>query len=118
MPRRRVPVVKNSTRGDRLRSKRLEKGLSQAEAAAATGIPLSTYSGYERAQLPGGRDYKPEHVRDYARLFGTTVNWLMTGEDKTAVDQRLTIATSAQVDELKDQVKTLTALVAKLLSTK
>lgn len=69
-----------TNRGDRLRIARQAKGLSQSAVAKALGIPPSTYSAHERAQHPGGRDYKPEEARDYARFFKTQVNWLMTGE--------------------------------------
>ena len=69
-----------NTRGDRLRLVRKKTGLSQTAAAKALGIAPATYSAHERAQHPGGRDYKPEEARDYARFFKTQVNWLMTGE--------------------------------------
>lgn len=69
-----------NTRGDRLRIVREKTGLSQTAAAKALGVKPATYSSHERAQHPGGRDYKPEEARDYARFFKTQVNWLMTGE--------------------------------------
>jgi len=68
----------STTRGDRLRAARLARGLSQSAAAKALGIPPSTYSAHERAQTPGGRDFNPEEARNYARLFKTRVDWLMT----------------------------------------
>lgn len=113
MKRTRAKAMK-ATRGDRLRSVREAKGLSQSEAAKALGRALATYSGHERAQHPGGRDYDPEEARDYARYFGTTVNWLMTGEGKPETDERLTIATSAQVDALAAKIDELTEIVTKL----
>jgi phage repressor protein C with HTH and peptisase S24 domain len=45
------------------------------------GIPVSTYGAHERAQSPGGRDYGPEDAKKYARRFGVTPEWLLTGRE-------------------------------------
>src|SRR5258708_31904196 len=68
-------------RGDCLRMAG-EKGLKSAGLAGkAMGIPVSTYGAHERAQSPGGRDYGPEDAKKYARRFGVTPEWLLTGRE-------------------------------------
>jgi hypothetical protein len=44
-------------------------------------IPVSTYGAHERAESPGGRDYGPDEAKRYARRFGVTPEWLLTGRD-------------------------------------
>lgn len=83
-----------TNRGDRLRIARERAGYSQTAAGKALGIPTSTYSSYERAEYPGGRDYKPEKAKSFARLFGgIDANWLITGEGRApkgpALDEHL-----------------------------
>jgi hypothetical protein len=68
-----------STRGQRLRSARKRRFKSARAAALAMGIAVATYGSHERAQLPGGRDYGPDEARRYARRFGVTPEWLLTG---------------------------------------
>src|SRR5262249_56983304 len=50
-------------------------------AGKGRGIPVSTYGAHERAQTPGGRDYGPEDAIKYARRFGVTPEWLLTGRE-------------------------------------
>jgi hypothetical protein len=52
---------------------------SARAAAMQLGIPIATYGAHERAELPGGRDYGPDQAQRYARYFGTTPEWLLTG---------------------------------------
>jgi hypothetical protein len=73
-----------STRGQRLRVARAKRFASAREAAIALGIPVSTYSAHERAESPGGREYTPEVAQRYARRFGVTAEWLLTGYVPTA----------------------------------
>src|SRR5271166_5042515 len=68
-----------STRGERLRDARKKLFKSARAAALAFAIPVATYSAHERAQAPGGRDYGPEDAQRYARRFGVTAEWLLTG---------------------------------------
>ena len=59
-----------------------EKRFKSARLAGkAMGIPVSTYGAHERAQSPGGRDYGPEDAKKYARRFGVTPEWLLTGRE-------------------------------------
>ena len=59
-----------------------EKRFKSARIAGkALGIPVSTYGAHERAQSPGGRDYGPEDAKKYARRFGVTPEWLLTGRE-------------------------------------
>jgi hypothetical protein len=68
-----------STRGERLRAARRKKFRSGRAAAFALHVPISTYGAHERAELPGGRDYGPEEAKRYARRFGVSPEWLLTG---------------------------------------
>src|SRR5271166_1713750 len=67
------------TRGERLRAARKRRFKSARAAALAMGIAVATYGSHERARLPGGRDYGPDEARRYARRFGVTPEWLLTG---------------------------------------
>jgi transcriptional regulator with XRE-family HTH domain len=73
-------VADRNTRGARLRKARERLGLTQNETAEKLGIPPSTYSSKERAQQPGGRDFKWEEARDIARHLKVDAQWLYTGE--------------------------------------
>ena len=68
-----------TTRGDRLRTAREKRFKSARIAAKALGIAISTYGAHERAEAPGGRDYGPDEAKRYARWFGVTPEWLLTG---------------------------------------
>jgi phage repressor protein C with HTH and peptisase S24 domain len=68
-----------STRGERLRAARARKFKSARLAAKALNMPVSTYGAHERAEAPGGRDYGPEDAKKYARRFGVSPEWLLTG---------------------------------------
>jgi hypothetical protein len=68
-----------STRGERLRAARRHRFRSARAAALAMAIPTSTYGAHERAEQPGGRDYGPDEATRYARCFGVTPEWLLTG---------------------------------------
>jgi hypothetical protein len=68
-----------STRGERLRTARKKKFRSGRLAAFALHVPVSTYGAHERAELLGGRDYGPEEAKRYARRFGVSPEWLLTG---------------------------------------
>ena len=41
---------------------------------------------WERAESPGGRDYGPEEATRYARRFGVTPEWLLTGLRQAQTD--------------------------------
>jgi phage repressor protein C with HTH and peptisase S24 domain len=74
-------VFMATTRGERLRIAREKRFKSARLAGKAMGIPVSTYGAHERAQSPGGRDYGPEDAKKYARRFGVTPEWLLTGRE-------------------------------------
>ncbi len=62
---------------DRLRDARISKGFEKAsDAAERFGWTYSTYAGHEN----GHRGIKPPDLQKYARAFGVTVEWLMTGK--------------------------------------
>lgn len=59
--------------GDRLRMYRYQKGMRQADVAAAIGIERSTYTGYEE-----GRDYYPfDKMKRLAEVFEIPVTALL-----------------------------------------
>src|SRR5882757_1952448 len=68
-------------RGQRLRMAREKHFKSARLAAKAMGIPVSTYGAHERAEQEGGRDYGPDEATQYARRFGVTPEWLLTGRE-------------------------------------
>jgi len=67
------------TRGERLRTARETRFKSARIAAKHIGVAISTYGAHERAEDPGGRDYGPNEAKRYARRFGVTPEWLLTG---------------------------------------
>ena len=77
------------TRGERLRAARRKRFKSARTAALVMGIAVSTYGAHERAELPGGRDYGPEEARRYARRFGVTPEWLLTGLRPEQMEERV-----------------------------
>ncbi len=81
--RRKAAVVARN-RGERLRAARMKRFRSARSAAIALAIPISTYGAHERAESPGGRDYGPDEARRYARHFGVTPEWLLTGHREPA----------------------------------
>jgi hypothetical protein len=78
-----------TTRGERLRAARRKRFKSARTAALVMGIPVSTYGAHERAELPGGRDYGPEEAKRYARRFGVTPEWLLTGLRPEQMEERV-----------------------------
>ena len=66
---------------DRLRSARAKAGFSSARKAALRfGWAGSTYAAHENGQ----NRYDPDAARTYARAFGVTASWLLTGEEPAA----------------------------------
>jgi phage repressor protein C with HTH and peptisase S24 domain len=76
-----------TTRGERLRMAREKRFKSARLAAKAIGVAVSTYGAHERAQAAGGRDYGPEDAKKYARRFGVTPEWLLTGREPFSVGE-------------------------------
>jgi hypothetical protein len=70
-----------TTRGDRLRIAREKHFKSARLAGKAMGMAVSTYGAHERAEAPGGRDYGPNEAKKYARRFGVTPEFLLTGRE-------------------------------------
>jgi phage repressor protein C with HTH and peptisase S24 domain len=78
----------SSTRGERLRAARARRGFKSARLAAkALGIAISTYGAHERAEAEGGRDYGPDEAKFYARRFGVSPEWLLTGRGQGPRDE-------------------------------
>jgi SOS-response transcriptional repressor LexA len=75
-----------ATPGERLRTARENAGFRSArEAAQMLGISISTYNSHERAGEPGARLFKIDAARLYARRFGVSAAWLLTGEGTATV---------------------------------
>jgi hypothetical protein len=73
-------LVTGKTRGDRLRIAREYRGFKSGRLAAqALGVAISTYGAHERAEQEGSRDYGPDEAKRYAKRFGVTPEWLLTG---------------------------------------
>jgi len=70
-----------TTRGQRLRMAREKHFKSARIAAKAMGMAVSTYGAHERAEQAGGRDYGPDEATKYARRFGVTPEYLLTGRE-------------------------------------
>ena len=51
------------------------------------GIAVSTYGAHERAEAAGGRDYGPDEAKFYARRFGVSPEWLLTGRGQGPRDE-------------------------------
>lgn len=69
--------------GERLRAAREKAGFtSAAKAAAALGVGASTYRAHENGQ----NDYGPDEAEHYARRFGVTAAYLLTGRGQAAPD--------------------------------
>lgn len=66
---------------NRLKEVRLEKKLTQKEVSLQTGIPVNTYSNYER----GDREPKLATWQKLANFFGVSVGYLqgLTSENRT-----------------------------------
>jgi hypothetical protein len=77
-----------STRGERLRAARIRRGFKSTRLAAKVlGVAISTYGAHERAEAAGGRDYGPKQAKFYARRFGVSQEWLLTGRGQSARDE-------------------------------
>lgn len=87
------------TSGERLSFARTRAGYRSArEAALSLGVSVSTYNSHERAGQPGARAFKLESAKKYARLFGVSAAWLLTGEGKVPPGtQHQEIAHSIQI---------------------
>lgn len=66
---------------DRLMQARRKAGFIRAsDAAKALGVKEPTYMGHEN----GSRGFKKSSAEQYARRFGVSLEWLLTGRDSTA----------------------------------
>lgn len=63
--------------GERLRKLRSERGLTQDEMAKHLGVARSAYTQYESE----ARGISTDTLRELARFFGVTIDYLVTGEE-------------------------------------
>lgn len=74
---RSVNVACMQTMGDRLRDARIKARFeSAAKAAEALGVRASTYRAHENGQ----NEFSPDEAEHYARKFGSSAAFLLTGE--------------------------------------
>lgn len=65
--------------GRRVYQLRVSRGLSQEDVAKMAGLPCRAYvSRYET----GDRDMRPDLLQRMAAVLGTTVSYILTGEDE------------------------------------
>lgn len=69
--------------GERLRQARKAKYKSGRAAALAMGVPFSTYAAHENGQ----NEFDTEAAQRYARRFGVSAAWLLTGEPELGLGQ-------------------------------
>lgn len=65
--------------GDRIKKLRVERHLTQGEFADLVGVKTATISRYEHGRVPD-----EETLKKIANYLGTTVEWLLHGEEKSA----------------------------------
>lgn len=104
MPRKAAPPDLD-TQGGRLMAARLDAGFAtRPEAALALDLPKSTYESHENG-LRGQRGIPIEYARRYARRFGVSLMWLLTGQGSRAsaeaVEIRGYIGAGAEVEEIE-----------------
>lgn len=88
-----------NTMGTRLREARSKKFKSAADAARALGINVSTYRAHENGQ----NEYSPAEAEEYARKFGTTAFYLLTGKGPWHIDQHASIPIVGSFDPDDDK---------------
>jgi phage repressor protein C with HTH and peptisase S24 domain len=71
-----IKVRGMETMGERLRAARERKFSSASKAAEAMGVSASTYRAHENGQ----NDFGPEEADLYAKKFGTSAGYLLTGK--------------------------------------
>ena len=65
----------SKTVGDRLQEARKDRGLARDEVAERLGMSLSAVQAHEN----GRNQLKPEGLEAYARIYGVSIEWLVTG---------------------------------------
>lgn len=93
---------------ERLKDKRLEAGLTQAELAKKTSVTTRTIQNYEMGTR---RPSNMKVVGDLATALGTTVDYLMTNADVFVVEAKEKGGSKAarDIDELVSEVTGLFA---------
>lgn len=90
-------------------SARLGAGVAtRPEAAAAFGIPLSTYESHENGRR-ATKGIPTENARMYARRYRVTLSWLLTGQGErttgTSVEIRGFIGAGAEVEDIEGSAR-------------
>lgn len=66
----------SETVGERLTKARKDKGLSRDQVAERLGVSVSAV----QAQENGRNQLKPDGLEAYSRIYGVTIEWLVTGK--------------------------------------
>lgn len=83
---------------------RLDAGIStRPEAAEMFDLPKSTYESHETGLRGGARGIPIENARRYARRFGVSLSWLLTGQGprnaSEAIEIRGYIGAGAEIED-------------------
>lgn len=90
-------------RAARLVQARKSAGFETAsEAAESLGVAVSTYLAHEKGQDDGGRNFKEDSARHYARRFGVTYEWLWLGITRENLGVPVVGRVAAGVAEFED----------------
>lgn len=95
---------------------RIRKGLTQAEVAAAIGVPSVVYSRYET----GSRQPSVDTLVQMADLFGVTVDYLLGRqdiEDSTLSDYEINLLIASRKTDERAQQDALNILLAHQVNT-
>lgn len=82
------------TVGDRVRRRRDEMNLSQAELAERAGIPQQTIGAIESKPIR-----RPQRALEIARALNVDLNWLLTGEEYPSPETLTRESTTQPLDE-------------------
>lgn len=82
---------------ERLKKARSDKGyLNPSEAARAFGWNVNTYRSHEN----GNRDISKSAAIKYANAFNVSVDWLLTGVDKSGTNKEHSISTPTGINQI------------------
>jgi transcriptional regulator with XRE-family HTH domain len=99
----------NKTTGNRVKSLRLDKGLSQGEMGKLLGLDQGTVSKMER----GENEPTAKTLRLLREIFDVTTDWILTGE---GTKHPLPLDTEEEIKEIIDDLNTNELFKIRVLS--
>jgi transcriptional regulator with XRE-family HTH domain len=99
----------NKTTGSRVKSLRLDKGLSQGEMGKLLGLDQGTVSKMER----GENEPTAKTLRLLREIFDVTTDWILTGE---GTKHPLPLDTEEEIKEIIDDLNTNELFKIRVLS--